>query len=144
MKYLLTKPIFNNSLILLRLWLGFMMMYYSYEPLFINNMDGFADYLEKDLGFPMPLFFAYLGKGGEFFGGLLLFLGLFTRVGALLIMIVMSVAVFIASKGNILGGGALAFNYLMQAFIIFCFVPEQWGLNFIISKMKPSDRSEAT
>lgn len=106
-------------LFLLRIWLGGMMMMHSYESIFVEGMGGFADYLEKKHHFPAPLFFAWLGKGGEFVGGLLVFLGLFTRVGAVLIIGAMSVATFIAHWGHIFEHGELSLNYLIIAVVLF-------------------------
>ena len=47
------------------------------------------------LGFPMPAAFAWAAALGEFLGGLLVTLGLFTRVGASLAAFTMFVAAFL-------------------------------------------------
>jgi putative oxidoreductase len=49
----------------------------------------------EKLGFPMPLFFAWAAALGEFLGGLMVALGLFTRVGAALAAFTMFVAAFL-------------------------------------------------
>jgi putative oxidoreductase len=80
-----------------------------------ESMQGFTQYLEKDLHFPAPSLMAYLRTGAEFFGGIMLILGLFTRLGAFLIMFTMLVATFTAAKGDLLGDGETTFVYA-----IFC------------------------
>jgi putative oxidoreductase len=45
------------------------------------------------MGIPQPMVNAYLAGGAEFFGGVLLILGLFTRLAAVPLVITMMVAV---------------------------------------------------
>jgi putative oxidoreductase len=78
-------------------------------------MQGFSKYLENDLHFPMPTLMAYLRTGAELFGGIMLVLGIFTRLGAFLIMFTMLVATFTAAKGDLMGEGETPFVYA-----IFC------------------------
>ena len=66
-------------------------------------MQNFADWLQKDLHFPHPLLIAYLRTGAELFGGIVLVLSLFTRIGEFLIMFTMFVAFFSAGKSALLG-----------------------------------------
>jgi putative oxidoreductase len=54
----------------------------------------FIDHLSEK-GWPMPEALAIMAGWGEFIGGGLLALGLFNRVGGLLIMAVMGVAAFV-------------------------------------------------
>ena len=55
------------------------------------GIDAFAAYLAS-LGLPAPMFFSWAAALAEFGGGLLLLLGLFTRVAALFIAVTMLVA----------------------------------------------------
>lgn len=50
----------------------------------------------EQMGFPVPIVFAWLAGIAEFFGGILIALGLLTRPAALLLAINMAVAFFIA------------------------------------------------
>jgi hypothetical protein len=67
----------DGAILLLRLWLGSMMMYHGFPKVFTNSA-GFVAYLEK-LGMPMPSVMAALAAGAEFFGGMLIAIGLLTR-----------------------------------------------------------------
>ncbi len=102
----------------LRYWLGIILMWRSYDPLFISGIAGFADYLDS-LSIPMAKIMAYVAKSAEFFGGLMIVLNLWTRLFAVLVIIVMAVAVFVAHKGLILTEAELAFNYLLLAILLF-------------------------
>lgn len=82
----------------LRLVVGVVMMAHGSQKLFGwfggPGLKEFAGFLESNLHMAPGMVFAILGGGGEFFGGLLVFLGLFTRFGALLVAAAMAVAVF--------------------------------------------------
>ena len=109
----------KNVTWLLRYWLGIMMMYHShwvfFEP---DGLSGFADYLSKH-GFPIPYVMAIISKSIEFFGGILLILGIGTRVVAFLMASVLGVAVFYMHKGLFWSEGELAFNYFLMAIVLF-------------------------
>ena len=78
------------ALLLLRGALGVIFVYHGYPKLFSHareTMQGFAH-----MGFPP--YFAYVAGVFEFFGGLLLILGLFTRVAGLLLAGEMAVALW--------------------------------------------------
>ena len=59
--------------------------------------DFFQNWFGNELGLPAPLLMAFLAKSIEFFGGILVCLGLFTRVSSFLIAIVMLVATLVAN-----------------------------------------------
>jgi putative oxidoreductase len=65
-------------------------------------IDGVAQ-----MGLPMPTLMAWLAAAAEFLGAILLALGLLTRPAALMLVINMSVAAFVAHGGDpwFMGGG---------------------------------------
>ena len=80
------------SALILRLALGAVFIAHGYPKLFkAPGPKGFAQWLGS-LKIPAPLFFAYVVGIAEFFGGILLVLGLCTRLAALLIAVNMIVA----------------------------------------------------
>ncbi|MGB6429704.1 MAG: DoxX family protein [Candidatus Acidiferrales bacterium] len=79
------KPL---SLLLLRLALGGIFMYHGYPELFTNHNATVAGF--EHMGFPS--YFATLSGALEFFGGILLVVGLVTRLAALLLAIEMGIA----------------------------------------------------
>ena len=54
---------------------------------------------------------AYLRTSAEFFGGIMLILGIFTRIAAILILFVMIVAAFTAGNGDLFGDAELNVIY---------------------------------
>ena len=79
------KPL---ALLLLRLGLGIIFIFHGYPKLF-TQAQHWAEMFAK-MGF--PAYFAYISGVIEFFGGVLLMLGLFTRIASLLLAIEMAVA----------------------------------------------------
>ena len=88
------------GVVVLRVAIGLGLAYHGASTLFgRGGMAGFAKYVGS-LGFPFhhaPAFWAYCAKLSEFAGGILLVLGGLTRPAALLIVITMSVAAFVAN-----------------------------------------------
>lgn len=80
--------------------------------------EGFVEGV-ADLGFPLPWLFAWAAAIAEFFGGLLLALGLLTRPAAFLILCTMLVAAFGRHAADPFSGKEMA---LLYAFITFFFV----------------------
>lgn len=83
---------FGSATLLLRLVLGIIFVVHGYAKLFKDpGPKGTSSFLQS-LKIPAPLFFAYVVGVVEFFGGVLVILGLLTRLAALLIAINMVVA----------------------------------------------------
>ncbi len=101
MKNLLNKLISTNSRnwspVPLRLVLGLVMAAHGAQKLFGwfggYGLQGTAGFFADKLGLTPGIFWATLAGSGEFFGGLLLILGLATRFAALNTAVVMLVAI---------------------------------------------------
>jgi len=81
------KPL---SLLLLRFALGAIFVYHGYPKLFTHTRESMQGFVH--MGFPG--YFAYISGVIEFFGGLILAAGLFTRIAALLLAGEMVVALW--------------------------------------------------
>ena len=85
-----------------------------------------------DMGFPCPLFFAWAAVLSEFFGGILLMLGLFTRPAALLNVFVTFTATFIYHDGDIGNSGLTSFFFMIMCLCILLFGPGKFSLDYLI------------
>ncbi len=89
--------------IFLRLAIGIMFTFHGSQKLFGAfggyGIHGFTEGL-AGMGIPFPQVSAYLAGGAEFFGGILLILGLLTRLAAIPLLAVMLVAIFKAHWAN--------------------------------------------
>lgn len=108
----------TNPLVILRIWTGILFIYSGKTFFDHSSMEHFADWLSQ-MKIPLPVFSAYLSKGTEFFGGILLSLGLFTKPVCLVHMINMLVATFIAKNGSVFEGGQLPFLLLVIVLTLF-------------------------
>jgi putative oxidoreductase len=128
------QPISIDMVVLLRVLTGIYFIYHGRELFQAKSMEGFASYLKNDLHFPVPLFMAYLRTSGEFFGGIMLLLGLFTRAGAFLIMVTMLVATFTAAKGEIFGEGEITFLYAIACLVLIFIGAGKYSFDYLLSK----------
>lgn len=104
---MLKKILQTNSKLIavlpLRISLGLIFIGHGSQKLFGwfggRGLDTTADFFSQKLGLVPGIFWAILAGSGEFFGGLLVLLGFFTRFGALNIAIVMLVAMLKVHAG---------------------------------------------
>jgi putative oxidoreductase len=101
------------GLIALRIFTGIALMTHGYGKVF-GNPESFVVAVEN-IGFPFPSFFAFAASFSEFFGGLLLSCGFFTRVWAFFIACTMGVAAFIVLGSAPFAQKELALLYLFVA-----------------------------
>jgi putative oxidoreductase len=117
-----------------RIVVGIYFILHGHELFDSKAMEGFAGYLSKDLHFPMPLLMAYLRTGAELFGGIMIVLGLFTRIGSFLIMFTMLVATFTAGKGDLFGEAELTVVYAFFCLSIIFIGSGKYSLNKYLFK----------
>lgn len=103
-----TPQLISLASLAIRLFIGICFIIHGLGKLGIiggGTLAGFEGWL-KSLGVPFPRLQAKTAMVCEILGGTLLALGLFTRVGAVLLLVTMLVAAFIGHKG----GGYLITN----------------------------------
>jgi len=102
----------------------FAVAYGFYEPAMMkwNGIGSVAEWFAS-MGFPLPLFSAYLAASAETAGVVLLVLGLFTRFVSVPLIIVMFVAITTVHLGNGFSAGDNGFEiplyYLLFLLIFF-------------------------
>lgn len=106
-------PYKKYATLVLRIALGIVFIAHGWGK--VTGIEGTAAFF-GDVGIPLSSFFAYVVAAVEFGGGILVLLGLFTRVAAALIGIVMIVAIFtVKLSDGFLGGYELDFTLLCVA-----------------------------
>ncbi len=118
-------PLYGNlsrwSYPIIRFFTGLILMPHGAQKLFGwfdgYGLEGTGGYFAQDLGLEPGVFWAGLVGGTEFFGGLLVALGLLTRPAALGIAVIMAVAVFSVHLPNGFFWGQDGYEY-----------PLLWGL----------------
>jgi putative oxidoreductase len=100
------------ALLVMRLALGAVMLGHGYHKVF----GGLHHHAELVASLGLPAWTAYLSSFTEFFGGLLVLLGLFTRVAAFAICINMSVAIAkVHFHNGLMGNGGYEFPLALAA-----------------------------
>ena len=101
-------------LFIVRIFLGVLIISHALIIFQSGEMAGLAKKF-AGWGIPYPVWSAYVSKATEFFGGVFLILGLFTRLVSLALVFNMGVACVMVFKFNVFdkGNGELAFFYLL-------------------------------
>lgn len=87
-----------------------------------------------NMGFPLPAFFAWTAILAEFFGGILLMMGLLTRPMAILNACVTFVATFIYHNGDIGNSGLMPFFFFIMCVCIALFGGGKFSLDFLVTR----------
>ncbi|HEX6170044.1 MAG TPA: DoxX family protein [Chitinophagaceae bacterium] len=93
--------VWETGAVILRVVAGLTIFKYGLEIFSEDKMNGYTSWL-TDLKFPSPETTAYIGKVCELAGGLLMALGLFTRIAAIPLIITMVVIGFIMGEPEFL------------------------------------------
>lgn len=94
---------------------------------------GFHHHMQMVASLGLPSWLAYLSAGTEFFGGIGLVLGLFTRFFSLAFVIEMGVAIWkVHFRNGLMGPMGYEFPLALAsiAFALLCFGGGPWGFNF--------------
>jgi putative oxidoreductase len=130
------EPRWSGGLAVVRLIVGGLMARHGLDVFDPEGMRGMGEWLANDLHLPAGLLMAYLAKGAEFFGGILLAIGLATRVAALLVVVTMAVAVFGAHGDSVLKEGEVALLYLLVFGAFFCAGPGRWSVDYWLTNRR--------
>lgn len=127
----------DAAALLLRVGVGVIGIYHGAQKLFGafngSGIEGFAGYLAS-MGVPLPTLNAYAAGSVEFFGGLLILLGLATRLTAIPFAFTFVVAVW-ATSGNGFdarnGGFEFPLLILLTSLVLIATGPGRWSLDAI-------------
>ena len=113
----------------MRLALGAIMIAHGYHKVW----GGFHHHHDFVASLGLPGWMAYLSTGTEFFGGIAIVLGLFTRFFSLAFAIEMGVVIWkVHFKNGFTGQGGYEFPLALAtiAFALLCFGGGPWGVTF--------------
>ncbi len=122
----------NAGVTLLRIFAGIALAF-SHGIGKVPPGEGLITGTEK-LGFPIPVFFAWSAGLAEFLGGILLALGLFTRVSSFFIAFTMFVALVGVHGADPFSKQELAFLYFFIALAFLLKGSGDWSLDNFLRK----------
>jgi putative oxidoreductase len=123
-----TTPLFQEfSLTMVRVITGFFMVYHGWEVFDATKMAEYAqwDSFKNQNG----SFMVYLGKGAELVGGLLLTFGLFTRVGAVILLGTMAYITFFIGHGKVWYEDQHPFMFVLLAIVFLSLGGGRWSVD---------------
>lgn len=131
------KPFYQQEALgAVRIITGFFMIYHGFE---IFSSETIQQYLEWDM-FKTPdgKLMVYMGKTAELIGGLLLFSGLFTRVGCIILAVDMLYVSFFVGNGKIWYDAQHPFMFVLIAVLLFFTGSGKWSIDNLRMKKQSS------
>ena len=90
-----------------------------------------------EMGFPLPVLFAWCAVLSEFFGGLLILLGLGTRPASVFVAVTVLVAAFVYHDADLVGKGLLATIFLFMSSALLISGAGRFSLDRLINREHP-------
>jgi putative oxidoreductase len=124
----------NSGIAVIRIVIGLLLIYHGIE---IFSPETMNSYLQWDMfKGPNGKFMVYMGKGCEFVIGILLSLGMFTRVSALVMIGNFSYITFFVGQGRFWYEDQHPFMFALFGILFFFTGPGAWSLDKIIFSKK--------
>lgn len=132
-KILSAEPLWLNFIAFTRPISGALIAYAGLSLFDTEMLKSDINYFSNDLQFPLPTLMVYIARSTEFFGGIMLAIGLLTRPISLLLSFTMFIATFTANKGNIFSEGGYQSTALFILFVLYFFIGGgKYSLDYLI------------
>ena len=134
-RFFSSAPLYQSAgLALISILLGAFMIFHGWELFDTAKMNEYTTWdLFKGSGFGGSL--PYIGKAAELIGGILLLLGLFTRLASILIICTMAYITFIIADGKIFSNDQHPFLFVLLGLVFFFIGGGKWSIdNFLFNK----------
>ena len=127
-KFFQPSPIFlPEVLAVLRIITGIFLIYHGKEIFEPETMKGYLEWeMFKGSGGETKVYF---GKGSEFVAGIFLLLGLFTRLGAVVVIGTFAFITFFVGSGKFWYEDQHPFMFLMLGFLFLFAGPGRWSVD---------------
>ena len=113
---------------IIRIFTGIFMVYHGWEVFDEEKMNEYTKWM-VDMKLYAPSFMAYLGKSIELVSGVLIVLGLFTRIAVIPLAITMLFICFAIGKGRIFMEEQYPFLFVLLSFLFFFNGPGKWSMD---------------
>jgi putative oxidoreductase len=131
--YANNAPSGNVGTAIVRVITGLLLAYHGFEVFDAKLMKDYAQWdMFKDL--PIGLVLVYLGKGAEFVAGILLALGLFTKLASVITIITMLGIMFFVGHGKFWYEDQHPFLFVLLALIFLLNGGGRWSIDERLKK----------
>jgi putative oxidoreductase len=136
--FLSPKPVLLDKILAtIRIVIGLLMVYHGYE---VFNSEVMSGYIKWDVfQNKAATFLVYAGKSTELIAGILLTLGLFTRVGAVLLIGTMLYITFLVGHGRFWYEDQHPFMFVLFGVLFLFSGPGAWSLDGLFWKENSSN-----
>lgn len=131
-----SSPFIPDGIAIVRLFAGALIAHHGLPVFDPGQMSGMIEWMKNDFKLPMASFLTYFAKGLEFFGGILLALGLFTKIVSFLLVCVMGFIVFIIGKSSLFNDDQHPFLFFLLFVAFFFTGPGKWSLDYLLFDRK--------
>ena len=113
-----SHPLSTKGVVFIRVLVGILIFIHGTQVFYKNEMIEYGPWM-TDLGFPLPMVSAYVGKLIELFGGLCLILGIFMRAACILLMLTFLSITIVMGGGKILTDAQHPFMFFLFSLLFF-------------------------
>ena len=124
----------KECIAVIRIVVGLLLIYHGIEIFSPETMDGYLQW--EMFKVPYGKLMVYMGKGSEFVTGILLFLGLLTRVSALVMIGNFSYITFFVGEGRFWYQEQHPFMFALFGILFLFTGPGAWSVDGIIFNRK--------
>jgi putative oxidoreductase len=124
-----------NALMVVRIIVGLLMIYHGKE-VFDNKLLSEYSLWDQFKGFSNPKLVVTIGKGVELVCGILLTIGFYTRIGALLLILSMLYITFFIGKGSFWYGDQHPFLFVLLGVIYLFFGGGNFSIDNFLNREK--------
>lgn len=133
--------VWYDGIALVRVMVGVMLIFHGWQLFESHDMNVFTDLL-FNMAIPFPEAMAYTGKLVELVGGLLLILGLFTRLVTVILFITFMFITFGLGEARIFSDNQLPFLYAMVSLLFFFTGAGRLSVDYILFVNRKEDKKD--
>lgn len=134
--------VWYDGIAIVRIMVGIMLIFHGWQLFESHDMGVFSDLL-FNMSIPFPEAMAYTGKVIELAGGLLLIVGLFTRLVTALLFVTFLLVTFGLGEGKIFSDNQLPFLYALISLIFFFTGAGRLSIDFILFINRKEDSKDS-
>jgi putative oxidoreductase len=134
--------VWHDGIAIVRIVVGVMLVVHGWQVFQQHEMQDFGDLLLR-MSMPFPEAMPYAGKLIEIGCGLLLILGLLTRLATALLFITFIFITFIMGEGRIFSDNELPFLFALVSLLFFFTGSGRLSIDFVLFANRKEDKKDA-